>query len=80
MRSHAELGRIEWPGEDEGVNYHLAHGEMIRILRRNSFEIEDLIEIQAPADAETHPYYGHVTADWGRRWPAEEIWVARKAV
>jgi hypothetical protein len=34
--------------------------------------------VQAPPDAVTHPQYGYVTADWGRRWPAEEIWRARK--
>jgi SAM-dependent methyltransferase len=80
IRSHADLGRIEWPGEDEGVNYHLAHGEMIRILRTNGFEIEALHERLAPASAEDHDYYDFVPAEWARRWPAEEIWVARKAL
>jgi SAM-dependent methyltransferase len=80
IRSHADLGRIDWPGEDEGVNYHLAHGEMIRILRKNGFEIEALHERLAPDDAEAHGYYDFMPAEWARRWPAEEIWVARKAV
>jgi SAM-dependent methyltransferase len=80
MRSHADLGRIEWPGEDEGVNYHLAHGEMIRILRKNGFEIEALHEHLAPDSTEDHVYYDFMPAAWARRWPAEEIWVARKAV
>ena len=31
QRSQWDLGRIEWPGEDEGINYHLAHGDWIRI-------------------------------------------------
>ncbi len=79
-RSHADLGRIEWPGEDEGVNYHLAHGEWIRILRANGFEIEALHEPLARAMATDHEYYDFVSAEWARRWPAEEIWVARKAV
>jgi hypothetical protein len=35
--------------------------------------------VQAPADAETHEYYAFVTADWARRWPTEDIWVARKS-
>ena len=78
VRSHAELGRIEWPGDDDGVNYHLAHGEMLRILRANRFEIEALHERLAPATAEDHDYYDFIPADWARRWPAEEIWVARK--
>lgn len=80
MRSHADLGRIEWPGEDEGVNYHLTHGEWIRILRRNGFEVEALHEPLAPESAEDHAYYDFVPAEWARRWPAEEIWVARKTV
>jgi SAM-dependent methyltransferase len=77
-RSQFELGRIEWPGEDEGVNYHPAHGEWIRVLRANGFEVERLLELRAPEAAETHEYYGFVSAEWARRWPAEEIWVARK--
>ena len=80
LRSHADLGRIEWPGGDEGVNYHLAHGEMIRLLRKNGFEILALHERLAPGSTEDHTYYDYVPAEWARRWPAEEIWVARKAV
>jgi SAM-dependent methyltransferase len=70
--------RIEWP-EELGIEYHLAHGDWIRLLRANGFEILDLIELQAPPDATTHGYYDYVSADWARQWPAEEIWVARKA-
>ena len=69
--------RVQWP-DTPGTEYHLAHGDWIRVLRANDFEIEDLIEIQAPPNAKTHGYYDYVTADWARRWPAEEIWVARK--
>jgi ubiquinone/menaquinone biosynthesis C-methylase UbiE len=68
--------RIQWPGE-QGIEYHLAHGEWIDLLRANGFEIERLIEIQAPPDAETHHQYSYVTAEWARKWPSEEIWAAR---
>lgn len=71
------MGRFEWP--EGGVSYHLAHGDWIRLLRANGFELLDLVEVQAPPDAQMHPVYDYVTADWGRRWPAEEIWVARKS-
>jgi SAM-dependent methyltransferase len=80
VRAHADLGRIEWPGEDEGVEYHLPHGEMIRILRSNGFVVEALHERLAPETTTDHEYYDFVPAEWARRWPAEEIWVARKAV
>ncbi len=75
QRPQFGMCRFEWPGE--GVEYHLAHGDWIRLLRANGFEILDLIEIQAPADAATHEYYGYVSAEWARQWPAEEIWRAR---
>jgi SAM-dependent methyltransferase len=78
MRSHFELGRIEWPGE--GVNYHPTHGDWIRVLRKHGFVIEALHERQAPESVTDHEYYEYVPAEWARRWPAEEIWVARKAV
>jgi SAM-dependent methyltransferase len=75
---HPQFGmhRFEWP--EGGVEFHLPHGEWIDLLRANGFEIERLIEIQAPADAETHHRYSYVTADWARKWPCEEIWAARK--
>ena len=50
----------------------------IELLRANGFEVERLIEVQAPPDAETHEFYAYVTAEWARQWPAEDIWVARK--
>jgi SAM-dependent methyltransferase len=77
VRDQFGLHRIEWP-DDESVEFHLPHGEWIDLLRSNDFEIERLLELQAPATAETHKYYSFVTADWARRWPAEELWVARK--
>jgi SAM-dependent methyltransferase len=74
VRPQFGMHRFSW----DGVEFHLAHGDWIRLLRANGFEIEDLIEIQAPPDARTHEHYDFVTAEWGRKWPAEEIWKARK--
>ena len=75
QRPQFGMHRFEWP--EGGVEYHLAHGDWIRLLRANGFEILDLIEIRAPDDSETHPRYDYVSAEWGRQWPAEEIWRAR---
>jgi SAM-dependent methyltransferase len=77
LRPQFGMSRFEWP--DGGVEYHLGHGDWIRLLRSCGFEILDLVEIQAPPGAVTrHPVYDFVTSDWARRWPAEEVWVARK--
>jgi SAM-dependent methyltransferase len=70
--------RLDWPDNDGAVEFHLPPGELIDVLRANGFEIERLVELQAPKDAKTHDFYDYVTADWARTWPAEEIWVARK--
>jgi len=42
------MHRFEWP-EDDSVEFHLGYGDWIRVLRANGFEVEDLVEIQAPA-------------------------------
>ncbi len=77
VRPQAGLHRIEW--EDTGeVEFHLGHGDWIDVLRGNGFEVERLVELYAPEGAETHRYYDYVTPEWARKWPAEEIWVARK--
>ena len=77
MRPQFGMYRFEWPGE-EGAEYQVPHGEWIRLLRQSGFEIEALFELQAPPGAQTHEYYDYVSGDWARRWPAEEIWKARK--
>jgi SAM-dependent methyltransferase len=77
-RSYFGLGRTEW-SEDDGIEYQLTHGDWIKVLRDSGFEIERLVELQAPPDAVDHPFYADLTADWARQWPGEEIWVARKA-
>ncbi|HEY2326120.1 MAG TPA: class I SAM-dependent methyltransferase [Gaiellaceae bacterium] len=76
VRAEFGLHRIEWP--DGGVEFHLPHGKWIDVLRDSGFDVERLVEIQAPADAETHHYYSYVTAEWAKQWPCEEIWVCRR--
>jgi hypothetical protein len=74
---HPQFGkyRFEW-SSDESVEFHLPHGEMIRLLHANGFEVEELTEISAPDDGAMRRTY--VTRDWARRWPSEEAWKARK--
>jgi SAM-dependent methyltransferase len=77
QRPQFGLHRIDWPDAGE-TEFHLAHGDWIDLLRQNGLDVERLLELYAPADAKTHAYYNYVTAEWARKWPAEEIWVARK--
>jgi SAM-dependent methyltransferase len=75
LRPGFGMYRIEWPG-DPGVEFHLSHGDWLRLLRRSGFEIEDLIEVRPPVGANTR--YPYVTLQWARQWPAEEVWKARR--
>ncbi len=72
-----DLYRNEWPDE-VGVEYHMSHAAWIDLLRANGFEIERLIDVYARADSKRHDHYGYVSPEWARKWPAEEIWTARK--
>jgi len=75
LRPAFGMYRIEWPGE-HGVEFHLSHGDWLRLLRQSGFEVEDLIEVRAPDGATDR--HRHVTLEWAQKWPAEEIWKARR--
>jgi SAM-dependent methyltransferase len=61
---------------DESVEFHIGHGDWVRLLRTNGFEVQDLIELRPSEGATSN--YDFVTAQWARRWPSEEVWKARK--
>jgi hypothetical protein len=75
LRPAFGMYRVEWPGSPS-VEFHLSHGDWIRLLWRSGFEIEDLIELR-PAVGATSPY-PFITVEWARNWPCEEVWKARK--
>jgi SAM-dependent methyltransferase len=75
LRPYFGMHRFEWP-DDDSVEFHLGHGELIRLLRRCGLQVEDLIELQPlPGATASHPL---ATLDWARQWPCEEVWKARK--
>jgi hypothetical protein len=80
-RDYFGMHRFEWRGPSgavEDIEFRIGHGDMVRLLRRSGFEIEDLIEIQAPnegADARAQQY---IPVEWARRWPSAEAWKVRK--
>ena len=38
--------------------------------------LDGLHELQPGPDAKTHEYYYVINAEWGRRWPGEDLWEA----
>ena len=59
------------------VTFNLPYGEWIRLFRANGLDVEDLIELRPSVRARS-TYEEFVTPGWARRWPAENIWKARK--
>ena len=72
--------RLDWrdavddPG---GIEFTLTFSEWIKLFRATGFEILDLIEIQAPADAAGSR--SGISADWARDFPSEHVWTFRRS-
>jgi SAM-dependent methyltransferase len=76
VRPQRGLHRIQWP-EGE-IDFRLPHGEMIALLTGTGFEVEALHELYTPDGREDEVRF-YTPRGWGWQWPAEEIWVARRA-
>jgi SAM-dependent methyltransferase len=78
LRPQRGMHAMEFPEDPafDGVEFHLSHGDWIRLFRANNLEVEDLLELYPPGDATTS--YPFVTLDWARQWPSEEAWKLRK--
>lgn len=75
VRDHFDRRRFDCLG-DEAVEFHLTHGEWLRLLNATGFVVENLIEVRPQPDA--IPRVEFASLKWARRWPSEDIWVARK--
>lgn len=77
VRDYFGMHRFEWPDDDE-VEFHLTHSDWFAVLHDAGFDVENLVELRAPEGAPRNQNTEYVTPEWARRWPSEEIWVARK--
>ncbi len=80
VRQQKGMHHIDWQDEEVGpsTDFHISASELFQLLRRTGFEVVDFRELYAPEDAVDHPYYKWTPVEWAKRWPAEEIWRARK--
>ena len=76
LRPYFGMHRFEW-SDDDSVEFHLPHGELIALLRRYGFVIEELLEIRPSDEAVTR--YSFIPLEWARQWPCEEVWKVRKS-
>ena len=78
QRAQRGLHRLEWKEPEHEVEFALGHGDWVRLLRVNGFEVVDLVELFATEDTPDHTYYAF-SREWSEKWPFEEIWRARKS-
>ena len=75
LRPYFGMRRFEWEFDD-AIDFHLGYGDWIRVLTSNGFEVERLVELRNPGHGSGR--YNLFTPEWAERWPAEEMWKARK--
>ena len=78
-RDYFGLGRLDWTDAKEdpgGIEFNMEMSCWLRLFRDVGFEVVDYFELQAPPDAEGLRFW--VTAEWAKRFPAEQAWILRK--
>ena len=74
-RQQRGIHRFDWP-DDDSVEFHISHGDRLRLLRTCGLEVTDLIEVFAGQGAKSSE--GWADPEWARQWPVEEVWMAAK--
>ena len=77
QRDHFGLHEMNW-GEGSTVEFHIPHGEWIRLFHSCGFEVEELVEPRPHEDATPAFEDNWIPLEWARRWPNEEVWKVRK--
>ncbi len=77
QRPYLGLFKTQWKSPPHEIEFHLPHGDWIKLLRDNGFVIERLLELGASPESKSR--YGWADAEWASKWPTEEVWCVRKA-
>jgi SAM-dependent methyltransferase len=75
LRPYFGMRRFDWESEGS-IDFHLGYGDWIRVLTAHGFEVLRLAELRRPGAGSGR--YNLFTPEWAERWPAEEMWKARK--
>ena len=52
--------------------------EVVREFSSYTWWLKEQVQERSDADGNCEPRFDFVSIEWARRWPSEEIWVARK--
>lgn len=61
LRPYFGMHRFKW-SDDDSIEFHLPHGELIALLRSNGLEIEELVEVRPPDGSTTR--YPNASLAW----------------
>ena len=78
-RSYRNLGRLDWTDVDidpGGMEFNRSIGGWMRLFAEIGFEVRDYKELYAPETATGTRFT--VPAEWGKRFPSEQVWRLRK--
>ena len=75
QRPYLGLYKTKWEFSSNEVEFHLPHGEWIKLLRDNGFVVERLLELGSSPESKTR--YPWADAEWASKWPTEEVWCVR---
>ena len=75
QRPYLGLFQTQWKSPPNEIEFHLPHGDWIKLLRDNGFVIERLLELGASSESKSR--YGWADAEWASKWPTEEVWCVR---
>ncbi len=78
-RPYFGMHKFDWRGveiDPGGVEFNLPISQWMALFDRVGFSVERYQELQAPPSATGTQYF--VSAEWGRSWPAEQVWHLRK--
>lgn len=78
VRDWHGMHRFDWRDaveEPGGIEFSLPTADWVALFRELGFVVEDYREPVPPADRTESPF--HVTVEWARRWPSEQVWWLR---
>ena len=75
QRPYLGLFKTQWKSPPHEIEFHLPHGEWIKLLRDNGFIVERLLELGSSPESKTR--YPWADAEWASKWPTEEVWCVR---
>jgi len=78
-RPYFGMHKTDWRNveiDPGGIEFNLTVSDWFHLFHRTGFEIEQFLELRAPA--EVHENRFAIPVEWAKQWPSEQVWKLRK--